>query len=271
MKSIFKDYVTAVLMEHNYHFTTEKMKKDLRISDNAARIGISRLKKEKIVITPVNGLCIIVPPQDRAIGSVPADQLVYIMMNYLNADYYVGILSAGLYYGATHQKPARFQVITNRRIKHSMSFGKIEIDLVYRKKFSHVQVKEFPTKSGYLKVATPELIALDLFKYHKRAGGISHIATVLAELTPVLDVGKLIDLAFSLGEEGQLRRIGYVIEKIEVYENEENQALILTELEKFLKNSKIPFIPLVPYIDNKGFARCKKWKIIENTNFESDL
>lgn len=32
-----------------------------------------------------------------------------------NVDYYVGLLSVGLFYGATHQKPARFQVITNKR------------------------------------------------------------------------------------------------------------------------------------------------------------
>jgi len=52
-------------------------------------------------------------------------------MKHLNVDYYVGLLSAGLFYGATHQKPARFQVITNKRVKHPLQFGDVVIQLVY--------------------------------------------------------------------------------------------------------------------------------------------
>ena len=32
-----------------------------------------------------------------------------------------------------------------------------------------------------------------------------------------------------------------------------------------------PDVSLVPYISKTGHPRCKKWKIIENTDFESDL
>lgn len=34
-----------------------------------------------------------------------------------------------MFYGAIHQKPARFQVITNKRIKHPLKFGDVVIEL----------------------------------------------------------------------------------------------------------------------------------------------
>lgn len=59
------------------------------------------------------------------------------------ADYYVGLLSAGLFYGATHQKPARFQVITNKRIKHSLEFGDVVIELVYKDSLDNLPTQDF--------------------------------------------------------------------------------------------------------------------------------
>ena len=49
--------------------------------------------------------------------------------------------------------------------------------------------------TGYLKVATPELVALDLLNYPNHAGGLNHIATVFSELIETLDPVKLINLA----------------------------------------------------------------------------
>ena len=61
--------------------------------------------------------------------------------------------------------------------------------------------------TGYLKVATPELVALDLFKYPDHAGGLNHIATVFSELIETLNPIKLIDLAKNTNSEYQLQRI----------------------------------------------------------------
>ena len=32
-----------------------------------------------------------------------------------------------------------------------------------------------------------------------------------------------------------------------------------------------PYVALVPYISRTGHPKCEKWKVIENTDFESDL
>ena len=82
---------------------------------------------------------------------------------------------------------------------------------------------------------------------------------------------KLIELAERLGEVAQIQRLGFVLEKIDVMEDEEKKQKIIDRLLEYLKDSGRPFVSLVPYISKTGHPRCKKWKIIENTDFESDL
>lgn len=252
------------------YFTSEEIRKELNLSDNAAKSGLYRLKKDGKIISPLSGLYVIVPPESRPYGSIPAEELVPIIMRHLGAEYYVGLLSAAMYFGATHQKPARFQIISNKRIKHSLKFGQVVIELIYKGSLLNLPTKDFVVSTGYLKVATPELIAIDLFKYSNRAGGISHIATVLSELVENMDTDKLIALAKNIGELSQIQRIGYVIEQIDVMDEAKKDSVVTTLLQYLKKNDR-SYVPLMPNIQKAGFSRCKKWKIIENTDFESDL
>lgn len=268
---MFSEYIQKLRASGRRYFTSEEIRAELQLSDNSAKSGLYRLKRDKKIISPVNGLYVIVPPEYQSYGSIPAEELVPIIMQYLQADYYVGLLSAGLFYGATHQKPARFQVITNKRIKHSLEFGDVVVELVYKDSLQGLPTQDFVVSTGYLKVSTPELLAIDLFKYSKRAGGISHIATVLSELAPSIDENKLIALAEELGEICQIQRLGFILERIDVIEDEEKKEQIIAKLAEYIETVDRPYVSLVPYIPRTGHPKCKKWKIIENTDFESDL
>lgn len=267
---MYYEYLESLRSSGKRYFTSEEIRKDLNISDAAARSGLYRLKRDGKVISPLSGLYVIVPPESRSFGSIPAEELTPILMKYLKAEYYVGLLSGAAYFGAAHQKPARFQVISNKRVKHSLRFGQVVIELIYKNSLSNLPTQDLVVSTGYLKVATPELTAIDLFKYSNRAGGISHIATVLYELVESMEAQKLIILAESIGELCQLQRIGYVIGKIDVM-NEEKKNHFVTLLGEYLKKNKRSYIPLIPNMPTTSVARCKKWNIIENTDFESDL
>lgn len=268
---MFLDHLDKLRMSGRGHFTFKEITDELNISANSAKSGLYRLKKLGKIITPLKGLYVIIPPEYRPCGSIPAEELIPIMMEHLKANYYVGLLSAGLFFGATHQKPARFQVITNKPIKHSLTFGEIVIELIHKDSLTNLPTQDFVVNTGYLKVATPELLAIDLFKYSKRAGGISHIATVLSELAPSINVNKLITLAEKLKEICQIQRLGFMLEKIDVLEDEDKKQQILDKLAKYIENIPRPYVSLVPYISTAKHPRCKKWKVIENTDFESDL
>jgi predicted transcriptional regulator of viral defense system len=267
---MFVEYLEKLRASGRRYFTSEELIKDLGISDIAARSGLYRLKKNAKLISPLSGLYVIVPPEHQPYGSIPAEELLPIMMKHLKAEYYVALLSAANYFGAAHQKSARFQVISNKRIKHSLEFGRVAIELIYKNSLMNLPIQNFTVKTGYLQVATPDLIAIDLFKYAKRAAGISHIATVLSELIESIDENNLIKLAESTNELCQLQRLGYVIEKIDVMDEDKKQRIV-NNLTEYLRHSDRPFVSLVPYIPIKGYPKCEKWKIIENTDFESDL
>ena len=188
----------------------------------------------------------------------------------MGAHYYVALLSAGLFHGATHQKPARFQVISDRRIKHPSIFGDVEIDYIYKKSVLELPTQDFTMSTGYLKVATPELVALDLLEYPNHAGGLNHIATVFSELVEVLDPIKLINLAKDTRTEYQLQRIGYILDHIDVMD-EPGAEIIINALALHVQENKPSYLPLASEISKIGYSRCKKWRIIENSEIESDL
>lgn len=267
---MFAEYLEKLRSIGKRYFTSQEIIKDLSVSEGAARSGLYRLKKNGKLISPINGLYVIIPPEHKSYGSIPADELIPIIMKHIDARYYVALLSAAAFYGAAHQKPMVFQVITNRRIKHSLKFGQVHIELIYKKSLTALPAQEFVVNSGYLKVATPELIAIDLLKFPNRAGGMNNIATVLSELVESIDANKLVQLAENMNEQHQLQRLGYIIEKIDVMDDDKKNTII-SALAKYVKGSIKPYVPLAPAISKSGYPRCKKWKVVENTDFESDL
>ena len=267
---MFVEYLEKLRSGGKRYFTSQEIMQALNLSYGAARAGLSRLKRDGKLISPVNGLYVIVPPEHKSYGSIPAEELIPIMMKYLDAEYYVALLSAAGFYGASHQKPMVFQVVTNRRIKHSLKFGQVHIKLIHKRSLTDLPIKDFVVSTGYLKVATPELIAIDLLKFPKHAGGMNNIATVLSELIESIDVHKLIELAENMGEHYQLQRLGYIIEKIDVMDDDIKKTTI-DALTEYVSSRMKPYTPLASYISRIGYPRCRKWKIIENTDFESDL
>ncbi len=240
------DYIKDIRKKGRHYFTVNEAAGVLQVSKNAAMIAAHRLRAKGDLISPAKGFYVIVPPEDQPYGCVPARELVPILMRHLQIDYYVALLSADEFYGAAHQKVARFQIITNKRIKHPLDFGDVCIQVIYKKSLAGLPMKDFTVKTGYLKVATPELTAIDLFKYPARAAGISHIATVLSELIESMDAEKL-------GELHQIQRIGYVAERVDVMDDEQKNSFIV-RLEDYLKQNKRPYIPLAPlYAKNWTF------------------
>lgn len=251
-------------------FTIDDILMEFKVSRNYARVALHRLIQSGDIVSPAKSFYVIVPPEYQTYGCIPAEQLIPLLMKHLNTDYYVAVLSAGLFYGATHQKPARFQVMSNKRMNSNLVFGDVEIDFIYKKSLSDLPTKDFVVDTGYLKVASPELTAIDLLNYPRHAGGLNHIATVFSELAEALDPIKLVELAEKVNATYQLQRIGYILEQIDVMD-ENRKGEIINTLEVYLKGKMKFYIPIASEVGKTGYPRCKKWKIIENAEVESDL
>jgi predicted transcriptional regulator of viral defense system len=263
-----KDYLKYLQANGRYSFTIHEASTMLKISYDALRSSIYKLRKKGEVATPAKGFFIIIPPEHQSIGCLPAEELIPILMKYLNLDYYTCLLTAALYHGASHQKPQIFQVMVNKQLKPIVC-GNIKIEFIYKKNWDTLPTQNRTVKSGYLKIATPEVTAMDLLLYPHRAGNLNHIATVLSELLEAINIDELLKIISASKQKAWIQRLGYMLEKLDPVEVEKCDELVKA-LKKHLKKQSLTFIPLNPDLPKKGKNRNRDWMIIENTTIESD-
>ncbi len=267
---MFDEYLKQLRSVGKQSFTIEQAMSDLKISRHSVLSAAHRHKKSRELISPARGFYVIVPPEHRQFGSLPADELLPLLMKHLNIEYYVAILTAAQYHGATHQKPGSFQVICEKQIQRKLKFGRVWIDCIYKKSIKDLPIQNITVKTGYLKLATPELTAIDIIKYPHKSGGLNHIATVLSELIENINAEKLIDFAEKINETIYLQRLGFILEHIDTMDEAAKQRVI-DALTGFLSFKKLRYTPIAPELPRKGYPRSEKWRIIENSSIESDL
>lgn len=265
----FEDYLKELRGRGRRHFTRDEALRDMNLSADALHSAIYRLKKKGEIVTPAKNLYIIVPPEEKIFGCIPAPDLIPILMKYLDLPYYACLLTAAMYHGSAHQAPQVFQVMTNKRLK-PLRFGRMRIGFIYKKNMEDLPVMQRASETGYLNLSTPELTTLDMLLYPRKCGGLNHTATVLTELIEAIRPYTLVKLIKKLGGRTLAQRLGYILENIET-EDEKKKAKIIEYLQKYLASTEGFYMPIAPEVPiRKGTTRNSKWQIIENTTVESD-
>src|SRR3990170_7631034 len=270
----FNNYIRAIRARGNYTFTFQQAIKELNISEDSLKCGMYKLKKKGEVVSPVKGFYIVIPPEYQILGCLPAEELIPLLVEHWNIEYYACLLSAALYYGAAHQKPQVFQVMTIKQLR-PLVCGKVRINFLYKKSLTNVPLRKITVKTGYLHVSTPEATVMDLLMYVHQAGGLNHVATVLSELIESVDLDKMLEILRGSKEKAWIQRLGYILEHIDPMESEKRDKLIALVFD-FLKTQHFGLIPLaseLSTIDMPKNNRNQKnrWNIIENTTIESDI
>lgn len=177
-----------------YHFTTSQAEARLRVSLPAVHAALRRLEKRGVIAAPSRGFFVVIPPEYRKLGCLPAEQFVPQLMETLGLTYYVGLLSAAQYHGAAHHRPQEFQVMVAKH-RRPIECGEVRVGFVARKAVNQVPTATLNTPRGVLRISSPEATALDLIGYPEHVGGIENAATVIAELIEKLDGEKLLEAA----------------------------------------------------------------------------
>jgi len=172
------------------------------------------------------------------------------------------LLTAASFYGAAHHAPQEFQVVI-KKPRPDMIAGKVRITFIARKDMCKMEVVERKTPSGFIPVSSPELTAFELVGYSERSGGLDNVATVLSELAESLNSGKLRDIATKAGPPQWSQRLGYLLELV----GAKSKAHALAH---FVKESALRITKLDPQQPSLG-VKDHKWKIIVNTEVESDV
>jgi hypothetical protein len=135
-----------------------------------------------------HGFYVVVPVEYELKGVVPPVVYIDRLMEYLQKDYYIGLLNAASFYGAAHQQPQEFTVITDgKNLRDKLKNG-VKINFVSKKEIPHAFIRKNTTKTGYVSVSSPCLTALDLLLYQKEIGGLSRAGTVLNELVEEMEI-----------------------------------------------------------------------------------
>jgi predicted transcriptional regulator of viral defense system len=245
-----------------YHFSTEEAAKALGSSLSATQAALRRLKTKGEIADPHRGFHVVVPPEYRRLGCLPAEHFIHQLMRHLGEPYYVALLSASAYHGAAHQKPQRFQVMVPRR-RRPLACGEVHVQFISRNDMVETPTVERNTPRGVIRIASAAATAHELVGYPEHAGGLNNVATVLAELAESLDAEALIAEARRVPL-AWVQRLGYLLTLVEASE-------LAAALEPVVQ-ARNPFpVALAPSATTAGYPGDARWKVSINVQVEPDL
>lgn len=210
------DLLDDLLAHGRGAITTAEAADALGIPPDQVRVRMHRYVRQGRVIAPARGLWVPVPPQHRVYGSLPGLQMIDVLMGHLGRDYYVGWLSAAEAHGSAHQAPQVLQVAVGAPVA-DRAFGRVRLQFAVRARVADVPREQRTTPTGRFWVATPGTTALDLVDDPDRSGGLSNVATVIAELA---DDGRLTDGALAGAARHfpitTVRRLGRLLDSLDL-------------------------------------------------------
>lgn len=256
-------FLSNLMSVGRYSFSTSDMQQALGTAQAATWLTLSRLARQGLIASPAQGYYVIVPPEYRSLGCLPAEQFIPDLMARLELPYYVGLLSAAQYYGAAHHRPQQFQVMLERN-RRPIQCGKVAVTFVARKRLADVPVaKSFSTARGPMRVSSPEATAIDLVGYPEHAGGLDNVATLLDELSEQLAPEALVAVA-QTAPLPWAQRLGYLLESVA------SAGQVTAPLKAYVRERARQYTPLLPAAGIGDGLRSSDWKIIANVEVESE-
>lgn len=250
--------ITFSLNEVYTHFSSR--------SKATLKNSLNRLVKKGKILSVWKGFYVIIPVEYSSKGIVPPVLYIDDLMRFLNRPYYVSLLSAAVFYGASHQWAQTFSVIsTSGSLRNSIK-KTIKINFTTKKEIANDLIIKKKTQFGYVSVSSPELTATDLIQYEKKIGGLNRAATVLNDLSNVLKFKKTPSSLFLQVPAPVFCRLGYLLEK------ELGFTKIANELFEKVYDYKTIFRK-TPLKINKPTVNCitdKKWNVIVNEQIDID-
>ena len=255
-------YLEELAGKGRLHFTTDEVATALGSSLVAARASIRRLREKGHIATPFRGFHLVVPPEYRSLGCLPAAQFIPQLMDHLGLVYYAGLLTAAELHGAAHQAPMVFQTVVASN-RPEIQCGRVRAEFVARRNVREIPTMQVNTPRGFLLVSTPEATAFDLGGYPGHAGGLSNVATILAELAETMEASRLMAL-IGLSPLPWTQRLGFLLERAGVYAMAEPLAGHVGSRAK-------DYVPLRPRQSTARASRDSRWRLFVNEEVEVDL
>jgi len=250
-----REYIARLAASGRYNFASKVAQAALGVSAAATKLALSRLAKQGEIASPVRGFYIIVPPEYRSLGSLPADQFIPGLMKSQRQVYYAGLLTAAQYHGAAHHRPQEFQVMLAKN-RRPIQCGAVRVAFMARKRIAEVPIQEFNTPRGTIRVSTTEATAVDLVGYQHHVGDLDQVAMILSELAEKIDPQKLV-LAAETAPVPWAQRLGYLLEHVGAGEK-------VASLKAYVRQHAKQSVALLSTAPVKDTERDESWKLFVN-------
>lgn len=256
-----REYIRNLAATGRHHFTTDEAIATVEGGPAAVRAQLRRLKDQGLIAEPVRSFHVIVPPEYKRLGCLPAEQFIPHLMDLRGGPYYVALLSAAQRHGAAHQRPQAVQVMV-RKNRSAIECGQVRVEFAARGDLERMPVTEVNTPRGVVRYSTPEVTALELVGYPKHAGGLSNVATVLSELAEEMRGARLAEVV-QLSPVSWSQRLGYLLEVV-------GESDLAQALAPFVRAHARNYTPLRRAVSTAGGERAASWKLIVNVEVELD-
>ena len=233
----------------------------------AIKSALSRLTAKGNIVSLHKGYYLIIPPQFRTKGIQPPHLFLDAFMCHLQRTYYLGLLNAAAFHGASHQQPQEHFVMTNFPVLRPTQKKGLKINYVSIKEIPNTLIEKRKTESGYLNISNAALTAADLIQFERRVGGLNRASTVLNELAEVIRPADFSPVLIQHVHASTLQRLGFILENICHHTELADSLFGAMKTEKL----KLFRIPLKSSQETKRFSSHNRWKVIVNTEIETDF
>lgn len=262
-------WVEECLSKGKMAFSLTELKSNFsKDSDISLKRQLDRLSEKGKVVSILKGYYIIIPPQYATKGILPPTMFIDGLMKYLGRNYYVGLLNAAALFGASHQQPQEYFVVTEYPVLRTTIKKGLKINYISTGQFPTISlIEQKKTDVGYISISIPLLTAIDMIKYEKKIGGLSRASTVIGELVESINKKDISLDLINHANISTIQRFGYILEEI-LAENE-----LAEKLFTICKNAKKKFylIPLkASGIKDDRLIINIRWKLKINTEIEID-
>ena len=254
------NYIKNLLAKGRYFFSKQDVLRELGLNENQLRFQAYRLSKKRVLKRIRHDFFMIITSEYFAMGSLPPQWIVDAYMKHVDQEYYIGLLSAASFYGATEQQPMTFQVITTKATKPiQIERGSIEFHVF--KECMAASKTTIKTPVGYAQISTREQTIVDLVRFYEIAGHLSNVASVIKILSEEIDITTMTHVIEHEKTKSVLQRLGYLFEILSL----PKMAKII---EKEVAKRKAGYILLRPDLGYKSGVKNSRWKIIINNEVE---
>ncbi len=196
-----------------YTFLRQQAIQESGLSAEAVKKALQRLVRRGRLAKAKSYFYVIVPLEYAAAGAPPATWFVHDLMRAMALPYYVGLLSAAGLHGASHHAPQESQLVTDRYVR-PLVVGRAKVRFFASKYVTAAAVQDLKTPTGTMRVSTAETTVVDLVRFAKSAGHLDHVATVVGELSSLLDPRKLVAAVKVVGDLPNAQRLGHILDRV---------------------------------------------------------